>query len=223
VILRGNSDTIIAGTLSYLAPEGFSNTTREACKAPRDIWSFGVLLCELLQPKFMDSLALGYISELRSCCAMNTKIFARKVAEEAQKISGDPALVDMAISCLFFDPALRPRAEEIVARMEFDAPLDPFRFEDYYTSDFRAKEIIGFARNYFDDNAHIITLQDSIQAIEDAARDNADISARSVLGYCYYFGIGVEQNVVIACQMFKEGCDAKNDMAMYAVPGPRSG
>lgn len=53
--------------------------------------------------------------------------------------------------------------------------------------------------------------------LEEAARDNSEISSHGVLGYCYYQGIGFKRDTEKAIAHFQNGCDAGDHTAIYAM------
>lgn len=56
-----------------------------------------------------------------------------------------------------------------------------------------------------------------IPVLEEATRGNSEFSAHGVLGYCHYYGVGVETNKKKAKELFRKGCDAGDGMSMYAM------
>jgi len=101
------------GTRLYMPPEAFNSSTRDANDCAQDIWSFGVLICVVLVPKFLANIAGSrHVHELTE-----NGQFARKVAESAGEISCDRGLKDVAISCLSVDPKSRPSISAVLEKL----------------------------------------------------------------------------------------------------------
>jgi len=76
------------GDTSYMAPEAFSESAPEACKTARDIWSFGVLICEVLVRDFFPALVQDYPAILGVTSV--SRELTDKIQEKAKRIlSGD--------------------------------------------------------------------------------------------------------------------------------------
>lgn len=72
-------------------------------------------------------------------------------------------------------------------------------------------------QNSFGVEVETSNLETDIAVLEEAMSENSDVSAQNVLGYCHYYGIGVEIDKEKAKALFRKGCDAGDDMAMCAM------
>ncbi|OQS00666.1 protein kinase [Achlya hypogyna] len=99
------------GSVGWMAPEVLASGTSYGF--PADIYSFGVLLTELdtLQPPFADSILSGFQ------IADAVRLEGRRPRVSS---SCPPWMKDLVEACLAQDPAARPTAEQVVARL---APL----------------------------------------------------------------------------------------------------
>jgi len=107
------------GTSLYMPPEAFSRSAQDATKPARDIWSFGVLMCEVLDPTFLENLEYDHPEE--ADVITRSGKFARKVAESAGKMTCDEELKQLAVSCLSLDPTLRPRIADVREKLAYRA------------------------------------------------------------------------------------------------------
>jgi len=95
------------GTSLYMPPEAFSSSAHSASTPARDIWSFGVLMCEILVPGFLANIVRNYPEGVEAITGSGQ--FAKEVAESVLNITCDQTLKYLAVSCLSLDPMLRPR------------------------------------------------------------------------------------------------------------------
>ena len=98
------------GSSHYMPPEAFNNSVRDSSKRARDIWSFGVLICEVVDPHFLSNLVHAQPN-------VSGTDFGKKVAESASTISCNESLRDLALSCLSLDPELRPTIAAVVNKL----------------------------------------------------------------------------------------------------------
>jgi len=108
-----NSYTRPTGTKLYMPPEAFSNLAQAGSIRARDIWSFGVLMCDVLVPDFLVNI-LRKQPEGEHGCTGSEK-FAKEVAETVRNISWVGPLRDLAVSCLSLDPKSRPDIAHVLA------------------------------------------------------------------------------------------------------------
>jgi len=207
------TSTGAVGTLAYMPPEAFSKSAQKANMSARDIWSFGVLMCEVIEPDFLGSLVRDQPKRLHSVSERTQ--FAKKVAEMAHSISYDWVLEHIVSSCLFLDPELRPRIEELAVRLENDAPGYQFSFEEFYSWEYRSNNVLRYVRKYC--NSSTSDIETAADVLKERSRNDSDFSAQSVLGYCYYYGIGVKKREKKAIDLFQNGCIAGDSMAFYAM------
>ena len=103
------------GTHQYMPPEAFSNSAQKGSRRNRDIWSFGVLMCVVYQPRFLKNIASRYPDVLHLKTV--TGEFAKEVAGSAGSISWDGSLGELAMSCLSLNPKSRPRIGEVLRKL----------------------------------------------------------------------------------------------------------
>ncbi|KAL2629505.1 hypothetical protein R1flu_014191 [Riccia fluitans] len=114
--------TIVAGTFGYLAPE-YLNSGRATEKG--DVYSYGVVLLELLSGKRPTDLSLvekglNLVGWVSSCISENrVKDFFDPKCTGAHKESMENVL-QVAIMCIAADPANRPTMEQVVQMLETD-------------------------------------------------------------------------------------------------------
>jgi len=103
--LVGTAPGTIAGTLHYMSPE---QARAEPLTAASDLYSFGIVLCELLT------------NESPYGETVSSSDLVRRVAnaEVTIRYLGDAALTDMARELTDVDPVRRPRATEVVRILE---------------------------------------------------------------------------------------------------------
>ena len=100
------------GTYYYMAPEVFHHHGKygTAC----DIWSFGVLLAELLNEKMpYAGLWLDPVQVVEACAKGNLR---PTVDNKSNKFPQD--LIDLVGDCTQMDPHERPSASEVLVRIE---------------------------------------------------------------------------------------------------------
>jgi len=98
-----------AGTFIYMGPEAFHHLSEVANTRNRDIWSFGVLLCVVLDPNFIKNLYLNWEETRFTECERLPKL----VAQAARNSLCGGGLGDLAVSCLSLNPKLRPKIGDI--------------------------------------------------------------------------------------------------------------
>ena len=90
----------VAGTYLYMPPEVLRDTKRCVSRKSWDVWSFGVLACELGVPGcFNDILSAGSYSEF-----MDTQNLVMGIANSIE----DNTVRDVVLDCLQLDRDLRP-------------------------------------------------------------------------------------------------------------------
>jgi len=112
------SSSTLLGAVPYLAPECWSDWS--SAGQPADIWALGAIACHLLLGKPPFGGGKGAImkmaqAELAGNVELNTPEWFGKHMETAQLEQELWALVKR---CLQIDPALRPKANEVVERCE---------------------------------------------------------------------------------------------------------
>lgn len=95
-----------------MPPEAFSNSAQKGSRRPRDIWSFGVLMCVVFHPDFLVNIVRKHPDGVHGPTA--TGQFAREVAERVRAIAWTGSLRDLAVSCLSLDPKPRPRIGDVL-------------------------------------------------------------------------------------------------------------
>ena len=103
--LVGTAPGTIAGTLHYMSPE---QARGEPLGAPTDLYSFGVVLCELLTNKSPYGETLSSSDLVRRVASADLTI----------RHLGDAALTDLVRSLTELEPERRPRATEAVRTLE---------------------------------------------------------------------------------------------------------
>jgi serine/threonine-protein kinase len=112
------SSSTLLGAVPYLAPECWSDWSSTG--QPADIWSLGAITCHLLLGKPPFGGGKGAIMEmakaqLRGQVELSPPVWFGKHKETAQL---EDELWSLVQSCLQIDPALRPKADEVVQRCE---------------------------------------------------------------------------------------------------------
>lgn len=108
-----DSFTRPTGTSLYMPPESFSNSAQKGSRRSRDIWSFGVLMCEVMVPDFLLNIVHKHPEGVHEITG--TGQFAKEVAESVRTISWDADLRDLTVSCISLVPKLRPRIADVLA------------------------------------------------------------------------------------------------------------
>jgi len=99
-----------------MPPEAYSRVAQDGSRRPRDIWSFGVLVCEVSIPDFFKHIGRNHPEGVHEL--IRSGQFPEKVAETAYNLSCAGDLRDIAVSCLCLDPELRPAIEDILEKIE---------------------------------------------------------------------------------------------------------
>lgn len=87
--------------------EATSKPAQDANMLARDIWSFGVLIFELLVPNFLENVVQNHSEEVVAITENGE--FAKKVAESVRNIPCERELGNLTASCLSLDPNMRPQ------------------------------------------------------------------------------------------------------------------
>lgn len=103
------------GTSLYMPPEAFNSSPHDGSMPARDIWSLGVLMCEVLEPGFLASIVRDHPQGIHVITGSGQ--FAIEVAEKAQTLSCDRDLRDLAVSCLSLNPEMRPRIANVAEQL----------------------------------------------------------------------------------------------------------
>jgi serine/threonine protein kinase len=104
-----SSMLVAGGTYFYVAPEGFGPAAK--ARPPCDVWSFGVLLWELLSPDSKPE-ALVTASMQGIGVGPHRDQMIELYRQWARAVDGN-VLRELAQACLITKPADRPRSEEI--------------------------------------------------------------------------------------------------------------
>lgn len=208
------TSTGLAGTLAYMPPEAFSESAQKTSMTSRDIWSFGVLMCEVLVPNFLGNLVKQHPEGLHVMAIGGA--FARKISASAKEILYGKVLGDLVISCLAVDAKSRPRIEDVADILVNDVPLYQFHFINYLSWNSRAAEVLRYVRHCFVVDAQTCTVVQATKVLENAV-ENGDVSAQNVLAYCYYFGVGVKKDKNKAMALYKHGSDSGDATAMSSL------
>jgi len=78
-------DTRPLGTDLYMPPEAYSRVAQRGSRRPRDIWSFGVLVCEVSIRAFFSDIGRNHPEGLDGL--IRSAEFPEKVAETARTLS----------------------------------------------------------------------------------------------------------------------------------------
>lgn len=208
----------VPATFHYLPPEYFTTSAPKASKLSRDIWSFGVLMCEVLEPGFLRNVSRD-IPEGVPVAAVGGK-FAKNVAENAQNITGEQALKDLVKSCLSSDPNLRPSIDDVSSQLA--KPTYEFHFVNYLSQQFKEKEVFRYLRHYFSSEfqGQSCTAERATAILQNAVQAG-NLSAQNVLAYCKYYGIGVAKDEKAAAELYQLGSDAGDVTAKYSLGAVR--
>lgn len=103
------------GTSLYMPSDAFGSSALDTGKPVRDIWSFGVLICEVLVPDFLLNIVRKYPEGVDEITRNGQ--FAQEVVESMRTVSCDAGLGELAVLCLSLDPAERPQIADISAKL----------------------------------------------------------------------------------------------------------
>ncbi|KAM3681700.1 hypothetical protein ACJW31_12G018300 [Castanea mollissima] len=111
--------TTIAGTYGYLAPElAYTMIVTEKC----DVYSFGVLLLEVLMGKYPGELIANLHSSVDTSVHLKDVLDDRLSPPTSQKTAYELALiVKLAVSCLRTKPQSRPTMRSVCQQLEIQA------------------------------------------------------------------------------------------------------
>ncbi|EQC31209.1 TKL protein kinase [Saprolegnia diclina VS20] len=112
--------TANTGTPAWTAPEVFSSTATSTYDSAADIYSFGVVLIELvtLQEPYADVNVFDVLVRVRDG--------SLRPNDNLSNFVDCPAwLVQLIDDCVAFDPKMRPAANAIVDRLALHSALDP--------------------------------------------------------------------------------------------------
>jgi len=96
-------------------PEAFSKSAQQGSKRARDIWSFGVLICEVLIPNFLLNIVNRHPEGVHAITGSGQ--FANEIAETVRIISWEGDLRDCAVSCLSLEPKDRPTIDDVLDKL----------------------------------------------------------------------------------------------------------